>query len=74
MVRNSLVWAMPWELPFASGRLQGQPIEGQHTAPTPFKMFQVGILNKYYKEILTKDEWNESIKEIKKVCRYAAIV
>ena len=65
MVRNYVMWAKPWELPFPSR--QGE-------SPSAFKMFHLGLMNKYYKEILTPVEWNESIKEIKKVCRYSALI
>ena len=64
-VRNYILWAKPWELPFASKRGE---------ATTPFKMFHLGLLSKYYKDILSKEEWDESVKEIKKVCRYAALI
>lgn len=65
VVRNYVLWSKPWELPFPSR--QGE-------TSNPFKMFHIGILHKYYKEILNRDEWNESIKELKKVCRYSALI
>ena len=63
--RSYINWAKPWELPFPS--MKGEP-------PVPFKLFHIGIMNSYLKELLTKVEWNESLKELKKVCRYCATI
>lgn len=66
LVRNYINWSKPWELPYASK--QGP------TASQPLKLFHVGLISKYYQKILTPVEWSESVKEIKKVCRYAAVI
>ena len=65
LVRNYILWSKPWELPFPSK-------QGEN--PTNFKMFHIGIVNKYLKELLTPVEWKESLKELKKVCRYCATI
>jgi hypothetical protein len=63
-VRNYILWSKPWELPFTS--MKGEP-------PVPYKMFHVAVVSKYLKELLNEDEWQETLKEIKKVSRYQAL-
>ncbi len=61
VTRSYIKWSLPWELPFTS--LQGE-------VPTPIKQFHIAIINKYLREVLTADEWQAALKEIKKVSRY----
>lgn len=60
LTRSYVKWTLPWEPPFPS-------MSGDH--PTPFKMFHIAIINKYLKEIFTQEEWNATLKEIKKLSR-----
>lgn len=64
LIRNYILWSKPWELPFPS--MKGE-------SPVPFKMFHVALLNKYLKELLTPEEWAETVKEVKKVSKYSAL-
>lgn len=74
-VRNYILWGKPWELPIPMNRNVQTIKDGQVvTATQPFKMYHLGILNKYLKEILTPEEWNSAVKEIKKVCQAAYVL
>ena len=65
--RAYIKWSKPWETPF--------PTKSNPTGGTPVAkpIFHVGIINGYLKQILTPEEWSETIKETKKLCRYAAV-
>lgn len=64
-VRGYISWVKPWENNFPSKR-------GEN--PTPFKMFDVALINKYLKTYFTEEEWNLTVNEVKKISKYAAII
>lgn len=73
--RNYVLWGKPWELPIPQKQTASTIQDGQVIQSTmPFKMFHIGIINKYLKQILTPVEWNEAVKEIKKVSREAYVI
>jgi len=68
-IRSYILWGKPWESPFPSKFTTSE--SGQQKVRP---MFHVAVINKYLKELLTQDEWQDTLKEIKKIARYAAIL
>lgn len=55
LVRNYVLWILPWELSARN------------------KQFHVALISSYYKELFAKDEWNATLKELKRVSKYQAV-
>lgn len=62
-VRGYISWVKPWESNFPSK-------QGEN--PVPFQMFHVALISKFLKTYYTPEEWNATIKEVKKLAKYVA--
>lgn len=67
-VRSYVLWAKPWESPFPN-KFRTPDSEQQKVRP----MFHVVVINKFLKKCLTDEEWQYTLKEMKRLGRYITL-